>query len=146
MWFVPSRIKSYFHFRFASSTMKYHHLPCVVSRHVFVPTSKSYFHFRFTSSTMKYHYLHRVVSGYMCSYQQLNISIISNLFLLVMNCTTSRLDPFGLVPRVKSASSTNTDEDIVAVHSSQADAYNINAPEGNRRALRLVVLNHSTEV
>jgi hypothetical protein len=62
-----------------------------------------------------------------------------------MNSATNRLHPFGLVPRVRSASSTNMDEDIMPVHSSQAGAYNINAPEGNRRALGLVVLNHSTE-
>jgi len=32
------------------------------------------------------------------------------------------------------------------VHSSQADAYNVNASEDNRRTLRLMVLNHTTEV
>ena len=36
-------------------------------------------------------------------------------------------------------------EDTMPVHLSQAVAYDINASEGNRRTLRLVVHSHNTE-
>jgi len=36
-------------------------------------------------------------------------------------------------------------EDTMPAHPSQADTYNINASEDNRRALRLFLLTHTTE-